>query len=198
MTIGGRLKAFISDVWFFVGIAVFIAIGLGWYIWVGYTLPDSFSYFFDNQVWGRLISEKYKRNPGIEMAIIYLPVLVLGTLPWCVLWLGQSARKKLSQYRKKACWLNLADEPKKLFLVTWLIIPLAILCLASSKLSLYALPLFAPLAIASAKLWSDRIDAYVVKIGIKSVVLGSIRFVLIWSAALVLGKYAAAIYPTDS
>jgi 4-amino-4-deoxy-L-arabinose transferase-like glycosyltransferase len=197
LAIGGRLKAFILDMWFFVGIAMFLSIGLGWYIWVGCTLPGSFSYFFDNQVWGRLISEKYQRNPGIKMGIIYLPVLLLGTLPWCVLWLQRSARNKLAQYRNKACWLNLVHEPKKLFLVAWFIIPLSILCLASSKLSLYALPLFAPLAIASAKLWSDRIDAFIVKAGIRSVVLGSIRFVLIWSAVLVLGRYAAAIYPTD-
>lgn len=192
-----QLKAFLYDIGVVIGIAAFVSIGLGWYIWVGFKLEGGFSYFFDNQVWGRLVSARYKRNPGLGGAAIYLFMLTVGTLPWCVIWLQKPARDRLSKYLKKEFWLNLVNEPQKLFLISWLLIPLLVLCLASSKLPLYALPLMAPVAIACAKLWSDRVDAIAVKAGMKSVMLGSVRFVLVWCTFLLLVKYVVAIYPSD-
>lgn len=192
-----QLKAFLWDRWIVAGVAIFAVIGLGWYILIGCKLEGGFAYFFDNQIWGRLVSEKYKRNPGLAGAYIYLWILIGGALPWCIIWLQKPARSKLSSYLKKGFWLNLVNEPQKLFLISWLLIPLLVLCLASSKLPLYALPLMAPIAIACAKLWSDRIDMLAVKAGIKSVLLGAARFVLVWCAVLVLIKYAVAIYPSE-
>jgi 4-amino-4-deoxy-L-arabinose transferase len=192
-----QLKAFLWDRWIVAGVAVFAVIGLGWYIFVGCKLEGGFAYFFDNQIWGRLVSGKYKRNHSLAGAYIYLWILIGGALPWCIIWLQKPARNKLSSYLKKEFWLNLVNEPQKLFLISWLLIPLLVLCLASSKLPLYALPLMAPIAIACAKLWSDRIDMIAVKAGIKSVLLGAARFVLVWCAFLLLIKYAVAIYPSE-
>ncbi|OHB58232.1 MAG: hypothetical protein A2Y12_02355 [Planctomycetes bacterium GWF2_42_9] len=197
LAITRQLKAFIFDRWIVVSIILFICIGLGWYIWVGAHLAGGFSYFWDNQVWGRLVSSKYKRNPGLIGSYIYLMILIAGTLPWCILWLQKPASSTLTRYIKKEFWLSLVSNHQKLFLVSWFLIPLFILCMASSKLPLYALPLLAPVAIACAKLWSDRLDMLILNSSTKPVLLSSIRFVLIWCLFLVLIKYVVAIYPTE-
>jgi 4-amino-4-deoxy-L-arabinose transferase len=101
-------------------------------------------------VWGRLVSEKYQRNPGLRGALIYLPILFLGTLPWSVLWYAPD--KGLRKYLFPVNWKYLLDDPAKLLLACWITIPMAVLCLASSKLGLYALPVFPALALATAKL----------------------------------------------
>lgn len=189
-----QLKVFLWDTGVVIGIAAFAAIGLGWYIWIGCNLTGSFSYFFDNQIWGRLVSGKYKRNPGLAGASIYLFMLTVGTLPWCIVWLQKPAIGKLARYGKKEFLLNIVNEPPKLFLISWLLLPLLLLCLASSKLPLYALPLMAPVAIACAKLVSDRIDVIALHAGMKSVVRGAVRFILIWSILLFSFKYALSIY----
>ena len=192
-----QLKMFLWDRGIAIGIAAFLFIGLGWYVWIGCKLSGGFVYFFDNQIWGRLVSGKYERNPGLAGASIYLFMLTVGTLPWCVVCLQKPARSLFARYATKAFWLNLVNEPQKLFLISWLLLPLLLLCLASSKLPLYALPLMAPVAIACAKLWSDRVDATAVRAGMKSVVLDSARFVLVWCVFLLLAKYVIAIYPSD-
>jgi 4-amino-4-deoxy-L-arabinose transferase-like glycosyltransferase len=191
-----QLKMFLWDRGIAIGIAAFLFIGLGWYIWIGCKLSGGFAYFFDNQIWGRLVSGKYDRNSGLAGAAIYLFMLTVGTLPWCVVCLQKPARSLFARYVTKAFWLNLVNEPQKLFLISWLLLPLLLLCLASSKLPLYALPLMAPVAIACTKLWSDRIDVVALQAGMKSVVRGVVRFILIWCVLLVSFKYALAIYPS--
>lgn len=197
LAITRQLKAFIFDRCIIISIILFICIGLGWYIWVGAKLNGGFSYFWDNQVWGRLVTSKYKRNPGLLSSYIYLLILTAGTFPWCILWLQKPASSMLTRCIKKEFWLSVVSNNQKLFIVSWFVIPLFILCLASSKLPLYALPLLAPVAIACAKLWSDRLDKLILNAGTKPALLNSIRFVLIWCLFLVVIKYVFAIYPTE-
>jgi 4-amino-4-deoxy-L-arabinose transferase len=68
------------------GVLIFCAVGLGWYMYVALEVSGAASYFIDNEVWGRLVSDKYNRNPGVTGALIYVPVLVFGSLPWSAIW----------------------------------------------------------------------------------------------------------------
>jgi len=136
--------------WAIIGLGLFIITGLNWYIYVAIKLPGAAAYFFDSMVWGRLVSEKYQRNPGLGGGLIYLPILFLGTLPWSVLWYAHD--KGLRKYLFPVNWKYLPNDPAKLLLACWITIPIAVLCLASSKLGLYALPVFPALALATAKL----------------------------------------------
>ncbi|MBN1125062.1 MAG: glycosyltransferase family 39 protein [Sedimentisphaerales bacterium] len=140
--------------WSLVGLLVFGLVGLWWYVWISIKLPGAFSYFFDNQIWGRLVSDRYERNPGLHGALIYVPVLLLGSLPWSIVWWQEDRIRKI--FLNKQWWIRLKNNPQVLFLTTWTITPLIVLALASSKLGFYALPVFAPLAILTAGLWINK------------------------------------------
>jgi 4-amino-4-deoxy-L-arabinose transferase-like glycosyltransferase len=136
--------------WVIIGVGLFAISGLSWYVYVSQKLPGAAAYFFDSMIWGRLVSDKYQRNPGPTGALIYLPIILLGTLPWSVLWYAPD--KGIRRYFFPSAWKELLNNPVKLLLACWITIPLIVLCLASSKLGLYALPVFPAMALATAKL----------------------------------------------
>ncbi|MFH1615489.1 MAG: glycosyltransferase family 39 protein [Planctomycetota bacterium] len=183
--------------WSVAGILLFLFIGLGWYIWIGFRLPGAFSYFVDNQIVGRLITEKYNRNPGLQGGLIYIPVLVFGSLPWSAIWLEKLKFIKTT-FLSKQWWKTLPDRPQQMFLLSWFFVPLVILCLASSKLGLYTLPIFVPLAIATTKLW--QLKAPVTDIGslrrTLSVFSKPIILTGVWIILLLISKLGIAYYPT--
>jgi len=185
--------------WSLAGLLIFALIGLSWYIWVGLNLPGAFSYFVDNQILGRLITEKYNRNPGLTGALIYVPVLIFGSLPWSAIWLEKKGKLK-SALCKKNWWNQLPKKPEILFLFCYIFIPLIVLSLASSKLGLYALPVFVPLAIAAAKLWLQKTpvtDSLSFSDLLKSYAR-PIKLMTLWIFLLLFSKLALAYYPTHN
>jgi 4-amino-4-deoxy-L-arabinose transferase-like glycosyltransferase len=183
--------------WAIVGFLIFCVLGLGWYVYVGLKIPGAAVYFFDNEIWGRLISDKYNRNPGITGAFIYLPVLVFGSMPWSIIWWDKREYLKSTLF-KKAWWAGLPDRPVALFLLCWFFVPLVVLCLASSKLGLYTLPIFPALAIATSHLWVKKIPLtsslgprQKLKAFAKPAVLTGL-----WVLLLLGTKLALAYYPT--
>jgi len=193
LAVRGQLVRYFQISWLIAGLGLFIVIGLGWYIWIGIKIPASFSYFFDSQIWGRLVSERYRRNPGLSGALIYLPVLIFGSLPWSVIWIEKRALIGKTLLLKNF-WKTLADRPAVLLLLCWFFVPLLILCLASSKLGLYLLPLFPAVATLTAKLWKEKLFSADV-VHIKTFVRPAI-FCCIWVVLLILSKLALAYYPT--
>ena len=182
--------------WAILGGMIFLVTGLSWYIWIGFKIPGALSYFFDCQVLGRLVTEKYNRNPGLTGALIYLPVLVFGSLPWSIIWLDKTRFKQT--VLNKQWWNNLNSNPEILFLVSYFLVPLVILCLASSKLGLYVLPIFVVLAIATAKLWSQKVQK-IENLSLRNLVKSfsrPIKLAICWICLLITVKLAIACYPT--
>lgn len=136
--------------WMPVGILLFAVFGLSWYLYISFLLPNAADYFFASQIWGRLVSDQYQRNPGLSGALLYLPVLLLGTLPWSVAWFRQ--KNGIQQFFTASAWKRLLAEPSSLLIACWICIPMAVLSLASSKLGLYALPVFPALALSTSRL----------------------------------------------
>ena len=88
------------------------------------------------------------RNPQwYGPLLVYLPVLVLGLLPWLPLALWRNRRQLLPRWKA-------APELQR-FLWLWLALPLLVFCLARSRLPLYVLPLAAPLSLLVARALSD-------------------------------------------
>lgn len=175
--------------------AVFCAVGLSWYIWISINIPGALSYIFHSQAWGRLISNRFERNPGLPGVGIYLAVLSVGSLPWSMIWL-EKGRIRNSIF-KKTWWYELKHRSEVLFLVCLFFVPLAILCLASSKLGLYALPLFCPLSIATARKWQKRIDSTKIKKqGHTEFHLRGVVLACLWCVILVCAKIGLAYYPS--
>lgn len=141
-------------------LAASLALGLAaaWYVPLILSVPDSASYLLDNQVTGRLISSSYERNAGFVGAFAtYVPTLVLGALPW---WPIAAAPLFGSAARRSASWhrvLARRREPVVWLLCAGVFVPLAVFMAASSRLPLYLLPIWTPLALGFSRLLKDRL-----------------------------------------
>ena len=189
-----RVFKYFLTPWIIVGLCLFIAAGMGWYIYMSDKLPGAAAYFFDNMVWGRLVSDKYQRNPGLSGSLIYVPVLLLGTLPWSVLWYDPD--KGIRKYFSLVSWSQLQNDPVKLLLACWILVPIIVLCLASSKLGLYALPIFPAIALTTARLL-PKIEASDMEDNIFSpALIKRLSFVLLVVGLLLVSRLILGAVPT--
>lgn len=119
------------------GLLAFAVVGLGWYALVIQRHPGLLDYFLGHEVYARIATDTHARNSewygGFK---IYVPVLLLGLLPWLLVWAKQS-------YSKTAEHTALPILQKR-FLWLWLLLPLFIFFLSQSRLYLYILGLFVP------------------------------------------------------
>ena len=133
---------------------LFVLVGLGWYGTVICTRPDLAIYFVRDEVVRRVASSSFDRNPQwYKPLTLYLPALVAGMLPW-VLPLAQPAFGLRRRIVSRRWWVPAAGEDHAwaVFLALWFLLPLAVFCLSRSKLPLYVLPLFLPMALAAGRL----------------------------------------------
>lgn len=185
-----QIKKFFFTLWTLPGILMFITIGLSWYFYVSAKVPGAAAYFFDNQIWGRLVTEKYQRNPESLKMFMYTPVLLLGSLPWIAVWLEKTKQLKTT-ILSGIWWKNLPRYPSQLFLLSVFLVPLLIISLANSRLPLYSLPLFPIIAAAVCPLWTDKLQPLPDKANIKAfakpVLLSSL-----WILLLLFSRFALA------
>jgi 4-amino-4-deoxy-L-arabinose transferase-like glycosyltransferase len=194
-----QLRRYFLTPWSLAAIAVFIIVGLGWYIHVSMALPGALDYFFDSQIWGRMFSQKFNRNPGPVGALIYIPVIIFGAMPWSLLWLGESGAFGRNLVSRR-WWRSLRDRPVELLLACWFIVPLTILTLSSSRLGLYALPVFPMFAIGAAKIWDGKFPRGDHVGAREGMVLYKRHIVLcsVIAVALVMAKLGMAVMPSAS
>jgi 4-amino-4-deoxy-L-arabinose transferase-like glycosyltransferase len=132
------------------GFASFLLVAFTWFAVVIAQQPDRLEYFLGYEVYDRVFTATHDRNAqwygGFE---VYVPVLAFGTLPWSVLAIvaagglrpaGRALRDGLRQRR-----------PEWLLLAYWLLVPLTAFFAARSRLQLYVLPLFVPIALMLAR-----------------------------------------------
>lgn len=129
------------------GVAIFLVVGFTWYAVVILRYHGLLHYFLHQEVYGRIFTSMHKRHAGaFGWAVAFLPVLVLGTAPW---WRGLSrAFRDLATPSHWALWRK--ERSIQLFLGLWFALPFLIFCLSQSRLPLYLLPLFLPLALLTA------------------------------------------------
>jgi 4-amino-4-deoxy-L-arabinose transferase-like glycosyltransferase len=126
-----------------VGVGLFLVVGLGWYVWVALEHTGLAGFFLKREVAERLFSGAHHRNPGpLYVLTVYLPVLLLGTFPWVVL----ALRGVVEAARR---W-RMPEAPVHRFLLCSLALPALVLFAAPSKLPLYVLQLFPPLVLLAA------------------------------------------------
>jgi len=131
----------LARLWSPIGWLLFAVVGCGWYVLVIHRRPDLLTYFLGDEIAGRIAGEHGRHSGWRGPLEVYLPTLLLGTLPWSPLLLWRRRRRPL-----------LRPWPlEERFLALWIGLPLAVFVLAGSRLPLYVLPLFVPLSLAIAR-----------------------------------------------
>ncbi len=137
------------------GVAAFLVIGFGWYAAVVLRYQGLLDYYLHREIYDRIFTPVQNRNSGpLGWAKIYLPALLLGSLPWWPV-LGRDIRA-LFLFEKWKMWVD--RRGLELFLLMWFGIPFIVFCAAQSRLPLYILPLFLPLSLMLALGLRRRMD----------------------------------------
>ncbi|MCB2155914.1 phospholipid carrier-dependent glycosyltransferase [bacterium] len=118
----------------------FLAVSLSWYLILIAHRPELLEYFLKDELIDRVATTEHHRNAPFY---IYFPILLAGLGPWIILWPGVFRRARSSWQAART-----QMEDWKLFLVLWILLPLVVFVLAKSRLPLYVLPLFVPIALA--------------------------------------------------
>lgn len=127
------------------GWLVTLAIAAPWFVVLIVQRPELLDYFLRDEVAARVVSDQHGRSPGwYGLLSVYLPTLLLGSLPWGV--------RLFSALRRP--WPRLPAvraEPGLWLPLLWLLLPLLVFFLAQSRMPLYLLPLWLPLALLIAR-----------------------------------------------
>ena len=143
-------RARLRDMYGPAGLLVFGAVAFTWFGIVIAQEPARLGYFVGYEVYDRVFTALQDRHAqwygGFE---VYVPVLLVGMLPWAVFALLASGGVRPGWHRLRA---RLAARDRDwLLLLWWLLLPLTIFFLARSRLHLYILPLLVPLALMLAR-----------------------------------------------
>lgn len=166
------------------GSTLFALVGVSWYALLIAQRPELWAYFVGYEVYGRIFTAIHDRNAvwwgWIE---VYVPVLLLGTLPWSIaFWARVRALAAAARKLRQPTYRKLHQE--KVFVLLWLVLPLLVFCLARSRLPLYILPLFVPIALGLGALLEDWRPTRL---------WGAL--LALWVSALLVLKGAAAGFP---
>jgi 4-amino-4-deoxy-L-arabinose transferase len=125
--------------WVSPGLPLFLILGFGWFLLADRRFPGLLDYLVGAEVEDRVASDKFARNSAwYDAILIYLPTVMVGTLPWLPAWL---------LLRRRSPVAPALAEPVDRLLLLWIGLPLVVLLLARSRLPLYLLPFAAPFAL---------------------------------------------------
>jgi 4-amino-4-deoxy-L-arabinose transferase-like glycosyltransferase len=168
------------------GLALFLAIAAPWFVAVMRANPGLFDHLVGDEVVNRVATDRFGRfGAWYGWLQVYVPTLLLGTLPWTPALLRWARRLPADA---RGWWRNpsrRADEPGWLFASLWLTLPLLVFCLSRSRLPLYLLPLFPALAVLAA-MQRQREGRR----------LPDRRMVAAWAAWLMVLALGSALWPT--
>ena len=133
------------------GLLLFLLVAAPWYVAVTLRNPGLLDYFLGKEVVGRVASDTFARHgQWYGWIAVYAPTLLLGTLPWtpALLRWARTLPARLRQWRGGE---GRMEDRAGLLLALWLLVPLLVFCASRSRLPLYILPLFVPLAVLAAR-----------------------------------------------
>ena len=133
------------------GSLILLLIASSWFLIVILKNPALMRYFLWDEIVLRVFTSHHARHSSWYAALtIFLPVLVLGAFPWWY-YAGKGSVHLVKTVKKSLGLIYDEENSQSLFLLLWFIIPLAVFVMARSKLPLYVLPLFVPMAIMTAR-----------------------------------------------
>ena len=127
--------------WEPVGPLLFTAMVLPWVMLMSQRVPHFLTYALGTETLRRLLTPALHRT---EPWWYFLPILLVGALPWSLAVLGG--------FRGAGVWRrpDRTIEPYTLFLLLWILVPLAFFSLSESKRPQYVVPLVPGIALLAA------------------------------------------------
>lgn len=170
-----------ASLWSPAGLLAFAAVALPWFIVVTMRHPGLLGHFVGSEIVERVATDRFERNGSwYGWLQVYLPTLVVGTLPWTfVLWRWIRGEGRAVRAWREATARRI--DADLVLLLAWIVVPLAVFCIARSRLPLYILSLFVPLALLVAR---------------QARTLPSLPRVASWCVLLLAIKVAAAHWST--
>ena len=185
--IATRRWSIIKDTLYLPGIALFFAITVPWFWAVCRANPDFFHFFFIHEHFIRYATKVHDRY---EPAWFFIPILLVGTIPWTG-FIPQALAQafKGRDNGEESSWAGV-------YLVLWFAVIFAFFSLSSSKLIPYIVPVLPPLAILVGRtvvgIW-DGGDRRSILVGLS---LSSLLTVL-FGAAFVVYPYVQDRLPSE-
>ena len=118
------------------GIALFCAVALPWYVAVQVRNPEFFRVFILEHNLARFGTNLYHHSQPFWY---YLPVLLLGLLPWTVFIIAAVVQAARGWWEQRRGFVQ-SEDAFSAFLLIWLIAPVIFFSLSQSKLPGYILP----------------------------------------------------------
>jgi len=76
-----RVPSFLDPI----GLALFVVVGLGWYLWSMAKYPELFRYWVMHETIGRMVEGEFNRNAQFhKIFTLYVPLLIFGTGLWII------------------------------------------------------------------------------------------------------------------
>jgi 4-amino-4-deoxy-L-arabinose transferase-like glycosyltransferase len=120
------------------GVLLFCAVALPWYVLVQMRNPEFFRVFILEHNLSRFGSNLYHHR---EPFWYYVPVVLLGLVPWTVFMLVALAESARAWWAGKRQMLQ-SDDALDAFCVIWMLVPVLFFSVSQSKLPGYVLPVF--------------------------------------------------------
>lgn len=137
-----------------IGILVFALIGFAWFLVMIERHPDLINYWFSTEVVAR-VSSDMGHNRAWYMAFREYGPALLFSLGVPGLWALKLSLRE-GRWTRVARWRELwAARDLRLLAVAWVVLPMIVFTLSSSKLPLYVLPLAMPLALLAGKVLAE-------------------------------------------
>jgi 4-amino-4-deoxy-L-arabinose transferase-like glycosyltransferase len=146
LALRGRLRELRKLRWG-LGVLVFLALALPWFVAVSVRNPDFPRYAFWQESLLRFATGQARRPGG---PLYYIPVFLAGFLPWSFFLL-------FAGWNRLRAWRELRRENHKphLFLLAWAAVIFVFFSISRSKLPGYFLPATIPLSILMAQVWAE-------------------------------------------
>lgn len=156
------LREFVQNTWIdlTLGLILFLAINLPWYLAVHFETHGEFTKeFFLSHNFNRFTSAHTGHGAPIWF---YLPVIVIGFFPWSFFIIP--ALTQSFNNRDFAPKLNLQSDKARIaqtvnFTLLWAIVVFIFFSISQTKLPTYILPIFLPLAILVSNWWATKFNA---------------------------------------
>jgi 4-amino-4-deoxy-L-arabinose transferase-like glycosyltransferase len=125
------------------GPVLFLGLVLPWVWAMSRQVPEYLHYTLVTETWHRMTTDQFERTGPFWY---FLPCLLVGALPWSFVILGARRHFRLRGEDGRR-------DPRIVFLLLWLALPLVLFSLSHSKRPQYVLPLLPAVALLVAAAW---------------------------------------------